>query len=60
MNQQSEGTILLIILGVLAYYLVSTGWLSDGQGHIDKAKLGSEIKKYTVEQLNKLGDINEM
>lgn len=51
MNKDSEGTIVLIILGVLAYYLVSTGWLSDGQGHIDKAKLGQEIKKYTIEQM---------
>lgn len=51
MNQQSEGQIVLIILGLLAYYLVSTGsYLGDGTGHINKAKLGQEIRKYTVEE----------
>lgn len=52
MNKESEGTIVLIILGLLAYYLVSTGsYLGNGTGHINKAKLGSEIRKYTIEQM---------
>lgn len=53
MNQQSEGTIALILLGLLAYYLVSHGsYLGSPDGHINKAKLGQEIKKYTIEQIN--------
>ena len=50
MSEQNQGTIFLILLGLLAYYLVSTGWLSDGQGHIDMHKLGSEIRHYTIEK----------
>lgn len=51
MSQNIEGQVFLILLGLLAYYLVSHGsYLGDRTGHINKAKLGSEIKKYTVEE----------